>query len=809
MYADIVFPTAVRQLFTYHLEGQHPSTNLIGRRVWVPLRNYYAIGVIVNIHNNKPEFATRPVKKILDDQPVLSKELLELTRWIHQFYYCSWGEVIQAVLPSGLNFVSRKMIAVSEHIKTPPLTAEEKNILDEFQEEKERSLEEVRKRWKGTPLNKVLNQLIKKGILEIWEKPEVKTSPKLEKYWNWEEAWSPARVDEYISSLKNQNKWQQALAALAAQNLPQREQALKENPVITPYTLKKLAEKGFIRAEFKEENGQTFNLPFDAASIKPLNAFQQTIFSKIQERIETGKFANFLLYGITGSGKTEVYIHALRKIRERGKTGIVLVPEIALTPQTVARFYKIFGEEIAVLHSRMTPRERLHAWQSLQQGHKKIAIGPRSAVFAPLENLGLIILDEEHDASYKQEDPAPRYHAREVAIVRATMNDAVVLMGSATPSMTALHMATTGKAQLLELQHRHAEAELPEVNIIDLKQYKGAMKGPFSAALFNAMEEALARREQIILLYNRRGFASYLQCENCGHIPLSPDCSVSLTYHKRKNMLMCHYSGYARRADTHCEVCGSDKLIERGSGTQKIEEDLEKWFPQAKVLRFDKDSTSTKGAHEAILSAFAQKEADILVGTQLVSKGLDFPEVTVVGVIDADTEQAFPSFSSSERLYQLLSQVAGRSGRGKKPGKVYIQTRQSQNPAIQFAKEHDHKAFARHEMGFRKELHYPPYSRLIRFVCKGKDEAKVSKAAFILRDAALAVFPEVETLGPSEAPIPWMNRHFYWEFTLKIAPQKGPKFIEALLDNIMEVYERTAEYSTSTVRVNINVDVTR
>ncbi|MDR9415435.1 MAG: primosomal protein N', partial [Gracilimonas sp.] len=518
------------------------------------------------------------------------------------------------------------------------------------------------------------------------------------------------------------------------------------------------------------------------------------------------EFANYLLFGITGSGKTEVYIHALKQVIEQGKGGIVLVPEIALTPQTVSRFYRIFGDDIAMLHSRMTSRERLQAWQDLNSGKKKIAIGPRSAVFAPVQNLGIIILDEEHDSSYKQMDPAPRYHARETALVRAKMNDSVVIMGSATPSMQALNMAAKGKCELLELKKRHANAVLPEVKILDLKQYTGAMQSEFAVPLYQAMEKAMENDEQIILLYNRRGYASYLQCEDCGHIPESPESSVSLTYHKRKNLLMDHYTGYSRRKDTKCENCGSPNLKVQGSGTQNIEEQLEDLFPHAKVIRFDRDSTSRKGAHERILKEFGDGNADILVGTQLVAKGLDFPNVTVVGVVNADTELAFPSFQATERMYQLLSQVSGRSGRGDKPGTVFLQTRQPDNPALIFAKNHDHKGFARQEMEFRKPLYYPPYSRLIRFELKSAKGHEVNMAAHALKNSASRVAPKIPILGPSPAAILWINKKYHWEVTIKIDTQKGGRYIEALLDKILEVYAADIKGKFSSVRVNVNVD---
>ncbi|GAB5410043.1 MAG: primosomal protein N' [Balneolaceae bacterium] len=810
-YVDIAFPTAVRQLFTYQVPDQLKKKIQIGIRVWVPLRNYYAIGVIVRIHDQIPDFETRDIKEILDKEPIIEGELLKLTKWINQFYYCSWGEVIQAALPAGLNFISRKFLKLSgKKEEFVALSEKENEVLKEVRNQKALTLDDAKKRWKGTSLNKSLTDLIKEGFLEIWEEPDLKVSVKKEREWDWAEGQSVEKAKEFLLSIEGTlNKWQLALKKLTEAGLPQRQSSLISVEEFIGYPKKKLQDSGWITYREVEAGSVEPDLEFDPNSIKLLNKAQKGAFGKISKSIQEEIFTNFLLYGITGSGKTEVYIHALREVRSKGKGGIVLVPEIALTPQTVSRFYKVFGAEVAVLHSRMTSRERLQVWKDLKNGTKNIAIGPRSAVFAPVQNLGLIVLDEEHDASYKQMDPAPRYHARETAIMRANLVKAVVIMGSATPSMQALNMAGKGKSTLLELKERHAEAVLPEVNIIDLKQYTGAMKGELSAPLFIAIEKALNQENQVILLYNRRGFASYMQCETCGNIPQSPECSVSLTYHKRKNMLMCHYSGYSRRADVNCEVCGSDKMIVQGMGTQKIEESLETLFPKARILRFDKDTTTKKGAHARILNSFGNGEADILIGTQLVAKGLDFPNVTVVGVIDADTEQAFPSFQSNERTYQLLSQVSGRSGRGSKPGEVFIQTRQPENSAIQFAKTHDHEGFSKEEMGFRKPLNYPPYSRLIKFTLKGKEEYQVSEAAHNLRRVVERVVPELEILGPSSSAIGWMNRNYFWELTLKIEPDKGAGYIEVLLEKVMEVYERNSSIGMATVRININVDAIR
>lgn len=805
-YIEVAFPTAVRKPFTYSVPSPFREKVQPGQRVWVPFRNYYAIGIVVDCHSDKPSFKTKELRKILDTEPVLSEELLHLTGWVSRFYYSGTGESIQAALPAGLNFISRKNLRVNEKQSEQLFSAKEEEIIDEVRDGN-LTLNEAKKRWKGTSYNKILSSLLRKKVLEIWEEPDMQVTVATEREWHWAEGKDEASVMEFLNreDTNTSHKWVQALQALLETGMPVRQSDL-DNEIFSSYTLRKLQDEAFIEYQEVEKESDLSRLPYEPESIKELNEEQESAAGAITEALDHKQFSTYLLYGITGSGKTEVYIHALKRALEQGRGGIVLVPEIALTPQTVSRFYRIFGDEIAVLHSRMTGRERLRAWKDLKSGDKNIAIGPRSAVFAPVRNPGIIILDEEHDGSYKQVNPAPRYHARETAIMRASLNDAVVVMGSATPSMQTLNMAAKGKCTLLELTKRHADARLPEVEIIDLKQYKGAMRGDLSVALFNAIDEALKQGEQVILLYNRRGFASYMQCENCGHIPQSPECAVSLTYHKRANLLKCHYSGYARKADTHCEECGSPEINIMGGGTQKIEEQLEELFPDAKTLRFDRDSTSRKGSHEQILNTFGAGDADILVGTQLVAKGLDFPNVTVVGVINADTEEAFPSFQSTERMYQLLSQVSGRSGRGDKAGKVFIQTRQPDNPAIRYARQHDHKGFAREEMGFRKPLDYPPFSRLVRFICKATKEQDAERAAHALNQAAEQVVPEIPRLGPSPGAIPWVNKKYIWELLLKVPPEKGAAYLEALNDHILNVYNQQAPDFSGAVRININVD---
>ncbi|MDX1641017.1 MAG: primosomal protein N' [Balneolaceae bacterium] len=801
-YVDIAFPTAVRRLFTYHISDEQNVEP--GMRVWVPLRKEFAIGMVVQVHERQPDFKTKPVEQVLDEEPIMNKTMLQLTEWIHRFYYCSWGEAIQAALPVGLNFTSEKKLRVKKTDRGQ-LTQKEKELLEDI-EAGDYILQEARKRWRDGSEKKLLNKALKLNWVEVWEQPRQRVDYKTAKHWQIPESVQPDDILENLSEKEQSKKWIQAFEELTKRNLPKTHQELLGDELFTPYTLKRIEEEGWIESvDLPVETESHNNGVHEPDQIKTLSNQQQTAYEAIKQPLDEGRFKSFLLYGVTGSGKTEVYIHALKQCLEQGRGGLVLVPEIALTPQTVHRFYQIFGDQIAVLHSRLSDRERFEAWQSLKSGEKRIAIGPRSAVFAPVQDVGLIVVDEEHDTSYKQFDPSPRYHARDVAVMRASMENAVAVLGSATPGMVSVKAVMEKKHEMLQLPLRPT-GTMPEVKILNLLEYKHAMKGSLTAELHLEIEKALERDEQVILLYNRRGYSSYLQCEDCGHIPQSPDTSTSLTYHKKKNILLCHYSGYSRRADTRCENCGSENLRTKGSGTQKVEEEMQELFPDAKLLRMDRDTTSGKFGHQEIYEKFLNAEADILIGTQLVAKGLDFPNVTVVGVVNADTELAFPSFRAGERMFQLLSQVAGRAGRAEKPGIVYVQTWKPDHPAIECARTHDFKAFAKQELANREMLLFPPYSRMIVFQFKSKSISKVQLVADRFCEAMRKVTGESSVMGPSPSVIEWMNGQYQWEANIKLKRSYNAHVIEKLLDQIFEQYESMKPKGASSVRINVDVD---
>ncbi|MDI6400825.1 primosomal protein N', partial [Balneolaceae bacterium ANBcel3] len=762
--------------------------------------------------------------------------LLKVITWIHRFYFSSLGEAIQAVLPSGMNFVSEPRIKVIQPDLVPKLRGLEEKVYSFVVDHSSTdgiSLSEVSNFWKQSG-ERAIQRLIKKKLLEIWHIPRLKTAPATVSVYEWsdtvrtivkKEGWVsvwkdhvPASVlkkleymfsdssDEHKESSGKLPKWIQGGLRLIQADMPATKSRLMEQAGLTEYIWKKIRETGLLSSQNVEKAPEESGLPYNPDKINQLNEEQQAVVEPVLKALHEHSYKRFLLFGITGSGKTEVYIHALKEALSLGKGGLVLVPEIALTPQTVRRFYLIFGDQIAVLHSRLSDRERLQAWSALQKGEKKIAIGPRSAVFAPIQNPGIIIMDEEHDPSYKQEDPAPRYHARETAVMRAYYNNAVIITGSATPSLTSLQAVRSGKCELLRLENRHALSRLPEVQVLDLKEYRYAMRGPLAVPLYLAIEEALKKKEQVILLHNRRGFSPFVQCNDCGEIPECPHCSMSLTYHKIKHLLRCHYCGYSKKKGAPCAACNSPNTEDMGSGTQRIEESLATLFPEASILRMDQDSTSGKGAHDTLLQAFANREADILMGTQIVAKGLDFPNVTVVGVINSDTELAFPSYRSSERMYQLLSQVSGRSGRGSQPGFVYLQTRIPDHFTFLYTKKHDFSGFAKHELKSRKALNYPPFSRLVKVLFRSPNEQLTAQTAEFYTQILHQLLPPERIIGPAPSTITRIKNHFCWETHLKLPVENGAGYMDRLFSKTFELFEKSRHASMHSVRITVNID---
>ena len=569
-------------------------------------------------------------------------------------------------------------------------------------------------------------------------------------------------------------------------------------------TIRRLADKGLVVYNQKEIKRDPYkNLNFKETTALNLTDEQQQAVDRIMESIKNQNNETFLLKGVTGSGKTEVYLQTISEILTKDQGAIVLVPEISLTPQTISRFKGRFGEQVAVLHSGLSAGERFDEWRRIKNNEAKIVIGARSAIFAPMQNLGLIIIDEEHETTYKQDDH-PKYHAREVAVYRAKLNEATTVLGTATPSLEAYYRAKNKDYQLLELHNRIDNRPLPKVKLVDMREElnRGNRK-MFSKLLQEEIETSLEQGEQSIIFLNRRGFSTFVQCRKCGYVMSCNNCDVSLTYHSNPSLLQCHYCDHKEEVPETCPECGSKYIKYFGVGTQKVEEQLNELFPDAKIKRMDVDTTRKKGAYRRILSDFKNHKIDILVGTQMVAKGHDFPNVTLVGVVTADTALNFPDFRSSERTFQLLTQVAGRTGRGDKGGEVVVQSYTPEHYSIQLAKEHDYDSFYEQEISFRKSTSYPPFSKLVNFLISDEDGDKVIKVAHKLGELIrgkieISGSDQIQVLGPVQAPLAKIQGKFRWQLIIK-----GPE-----LDILREISDdAVTELRDLAVSENVKVSV--
>jgi primosomal protein N' (replication factor Y) len=746
-FIEVALPLPLFQTFTYAVEEGLANPVAVGSRVVVPLRSGREVGVCVGVLDISP--LKRKPKAVLespDAEPAIGESLLELCKWIADYYIVPLGVVLRTVLPAALTGAedpqpsrkTRRVVRLGADI--PSLMQRDKSFARAKQQ---------------------------RTVFELIESLGGRTS---------------------VENLSAQAQY-------------------------SPSVLKSLEKRGLIIIEEEEVERDPFSSRggMSTTRLQPTPAQHQAIDT--MAKAEKGDV--FLLHGITGSGKTLVYIELLRKIvDERGQTAIVLVPEIALTPQTVDRFRAAFGDRIAVLHSALSEGERYDAWLALKRGDKRIVVGARSAVFAPLENLGAIIVDEEHESSYKQGE-TPRYHAREVAIVRAKNEGAITVLGSATPSLESWANATSGKYTLLTLPDRVGGGRLPSVQVIDLRRtptdYNGMAQGGIDYGavvrepLHDAIVETMSRGEQSILLLNRRGYSSFIQCIDCGAVATCPHCSITLTHHRNPERLICHYCLHKEDPRPDCPRCGGRNLRQRGLGTQQVERLLCERFPSARIARMDVDTTSGKWAHTRILDRVASGDIDILLGTQMIAKGLDFPNVTLVGVVDADVGINLPDFRASERCFQLLSQVSGRAGRGAKGGRVLIQTRLPNHHAVRFAVAHDYVSFVHDEMLGRVDPPYPPNVRLANIVFSGFVEDSTAKLAIHagewLRELiATRAGDEVTVVGPAPCPIERIKSRWRWHVLLK---SDHPGELTRVSRYFMERFEVP---STAQLRVTLDRD---
>ncbi|MGM0472126.1 MAG: primosomal protein N' [Bacillota bacterium] len=620
--------------------------------------------------------------------------------------------------------------------------------------------------------------------------------------------YSAKKTAKELEELSNRAHKQQAVLEYLLQN---REEELTSTSLArqvdtTPGTVRRLVEKGLLDYQEVEVRRNPYSdVEYEPTTSLSLTAQQEEALTEIKELLDKSSSATLLLKGVTGSGKTEVYLQAIAEVLAAGEQAIVLVPEISLTPQTVGRFKSRFGQQVAIYHSRLSDGERYDEWRRMKEGQAKVVIGARSAVFAPFEHLGLIIIDEEHETSYKQSDH-PKYHARKVAIERAKLSNSVTVLGTATPALESYYQVKQDNYHFAHLTRRIADKSLPPVEVVDMREeLEAGNRSIFSRRLATAIEERLENNEQMILFLNRRGFSTFVLCRECGFVLECPNCDVSLTYHADRTLLRCHYCDYQQCVPDTCPECESRYIKYFGAGTQKVEEAIKDQFPTARVLRMDVDTTSRKGAHQQILTSFKNQEADILLGTQMIAKGHDFPNITLVGVITADTALNFPDFRAAEHTFQLLTQVAGRTGRGKRVGEVVVQTYDPKHYSIQFAKEHDYEGFYQHEIEFRRELDYPPFSQLINFIIKDEAEEAASKVAnqlgSIIRGEIEKKDFAVDLLGPVPAPLAKLRGEYRWQLLLK---SENSLALKELSSSGVELLQESANLGSVTISVDVD-----
>jgi primosomal protein N' (replication factor Y) len=768
-FVEVAVGLPVAKTFYYEIPSGLEEGLRLGSRVLVPFKGRkvtgYAIAFPADLTDYPKSDGPKPILDILDEKPLFDNRMLAFYRWISDYYLYPLGQAIRGGLPPGINLESQQLLSTTPKgralLESDKLTQEELTILRTIADHGEMPLGKGTKQfshWRMYSLRKAGLVQIKQGLKDVPVKPKQEKVVKYRGERQTEDGHLSPKGKEMLAIIREIGEISHT--------------ALCGKFKGASRMVKKLEENGFIAVESRGIYRDPLSDLITGEDVRPgLTPKQVKALKTIVEGIDSLRFSPFLLYGITGSGKTEIYLRGIERVVEGGRQAIVLVPEISLTPQLIGQFLERFSGRVAMLHSGLSRGERYDEWRRIREGKVDIVIGARSAIFAPFERLGMIIVDEEHETSYKQEEKL-RYNARDVAAVRAKLCDAVLILGSATPSLEAYHNAVAEKFRLLKLDERIEGRPLPSVEIVDMRREKG--KGVvLSEELRNALGENLAIGRQSFLFLNRRGFASFIQCPDCGFVFKCPNCSVSLTHHFRGKKLICHYCHYAIKIPDLCPDCQGYRIRSFGIGTERVEEEIRKMFPRATVDRMDRDTTRRKRSHHRILKKVKSRETDILVGTQMIAKGHDFPSVTLVGVICADLSLNFPDFRSSERTFQLLTQVAGRAGRGMNPGKVIIQTFNPDHYSIQMARDQDFTKFYREELRFREELGYPPFSRLINIRIEATSQKRATKAAEEMGEWGRKLLKKelyggrIEILGPSPAPLVKLKGKYRYQMLIK------------------------------------------
>lgn len=814
LYADVIVPLPLKGKFTYTIPDHYLNKIAIGCRVIVQFgKKKFYTAIVYNLYKSaETKTDLKEVVSLLDDYPIVFPEQLKFWEWIASYYMCTLGEVYKAALPSALKLESETLVFLNPDFEAKtPLSPNEEKIFYALSDTKPLRITEIEKKTNIVKSIPYIKLLVDKSAAYLNENVKSRYSAKTETAIRLSKNCSDKELSEILDDLKRAKKQQQLLLSfLGLKNESDNnsdfyilKKSLVEYSGLSSSIIDALVEKNILQA-FPYEKGRFNYGDTDILAANDLNVFQEEAYKSIYEQFESK--STVLLHGVTSSGKTEIYIQLIKDTIEKEEQVLYLLPEIALTTQITERLKSVFGSKLLVYHSKFNDNERAETWQNLlQKDECKVVLGARSAVFLPFKNLGLIIVDEEHESSYKQQDPAPRYNAKNAAIVLASIYNTKTLLGTATPSIETYYNALSDRYGLVILTQRHQEIELPlivPVNTKELRKRK-QMKTILSPSLTQRMHEALSKKEQIILFQNRRGFAPLLECKTCSWTPKCLHCDVSLTYHKGQRVMVCHYCGAVYSIPTECPECKTATLDILGYGTERIEELVSEVIPEARVARMDLDTTRSKRAYENIIADFEANKTNVLIGTQMVSKGLDFDNVSTVGILNADSMLNYPDFRAHERAFQLMMQVSGRAGRRNKRGTVYLQTAHPEHPIISYIRNNDYKSFYEIQIEERKLFRYPPFYRLIEIVIRGKDERLTDDAANDLARTLRQSFND-RILGPTKPPVARIQSLYIRKIIFKIENQASPQKIREFIEIHQQLLFQNSRYKSILLHYDVD-----
>lgn len=817
-YVDVIVPLPIAGEYTYSLPPALEGKVHGGCRVVVPFgpKKYYT-AIVVSVHGSAPEaYETKDILEVLDERPVLLKRQFDFWQWVSDYYLCTIGDVYKAALPSGLKLESETMVVYNPDFETSgPLPPKEQLLLDLLSANPEQCVTQLEKAAGIRNILPVVRSLLEKEAVCIKEELKRSYKPKTEIRVRLAGNMRTEKALQFQMNMLDRPKTEKQLAVLmkyvelsgwngTGETLKEvSRKRLTEAAGVSPAVLDALVRKQVLEV-YSSEVGRLDGGRYDTLPLNPLSEAQRRAFYQIMSLFQTRNVC--LLHGVTASGKTEIYIHLIEQAIQAGKQVLYLLPEIALTTQITERLRRVFGERLGIYHSKFPDAERVEIWnKQLSDCDYDVILGVRSSVFLPFRRLGLVIVDEEHENTYKQQDPAPRYHARSAAIMLASMFGAKTLLGTATPSLESYHNALSGKYGFVQLTERHQQIRLPQIELVDIKELarKKRMTAQFSPYLLQKIREALENREQVILFQNRRGFAPMIECRTCGWVPKCRNCDVSLTYHKGLNQLTCHYCGCTYPVPRSCPACGGVELVNRGFGTEKVEDDIKAIFPEARVARMDLDTTRTRSAYERIISDFQNGKTDILIGTQMVSKGLDFDRVSVVGILNADSMLNYPDFRSYERAFQLMAQVAGRAGRKNGQGLVVLQTKSPDLPLIREVMDNDYLRMYREQMEEREMFRYPPFYRLVYVYLKHRKEDVLDQAADWMAQCLRKGLGE-RILGPDKPPVARIQTLYIKKIVVKVEQQASMSKVRAYLRSVQQALMEDRRFRSLTVYYDVD-----